>query len=175
MRLSPYREEWPLLYAQERERLEQAIGRYVLDIQHVGSTAVPGLPAKPIIDIGIAVRNFEEAAVCIAPIVALGYEYVGENGIPRRHYFRKGNPCTHHLHINEVDGQDWWNQIHFRDYLRQHPLSAQAYAALKMDLAQQFPHDREQYLARKGPFIEMILHQARRDGQDKPQGGINVP
>lgn len=161
VRLSPYREEWARLFAEEKRRLEKAVGQYVLDIQHVGSTSIPGLPAKQIIDIGVAVRNFEEAAVCIMPIEELGYEYVGENGIPRRHYFRKGDPRTHHLHMNEIGGPDWQNQILFRNYLRRHPEAREEYANLKMRLAQQYPTDRDAYLAGKDPFITRILQLAQ--------------
>jgi GrpB-like predicted nucleotidyltransferase (UPF0157 family) len=161
VRLVPYQVDWPRLFAVEKERLQVALGDHVLDIQHVGSTAVPGLPAKPIIDIAIAVENFEKAVVCIQPIENLGYTYRGENGIPRRHYFRKGDPRTHHIHMNQITGVDWENQILFRDYLIRHPEAVQAYAALKISLAQKYPADREQYLFEKSPLIQQILHKAR--------------
>ena len=146
-----------------------AVGYHILDIQHVGSTAIPGIPAKPIIDIAIAVANFEAAHVCIAPIEQLGYLYRGEYGLPRRHYFVKGNPRTHHLHMNEMNSQDWQNQILFRDYLRQHPEMAQAYAALKTRLAGQYQQDRERYLQEKAPFIEEVLRLAALS----EGGGVN--
>jgi GrpB-like predicted nucleotidyltransferase (UPF0157 family) len=163
--LVPHQQDWSAMYEAEKKRLLTAVKRYILDIQHVGSTAIPGIPAKPIIDIGIAVQNFEQAAVCIEPIVALGYVYVGENGIPRRHYFRKTDENgrrTHHLHLNEITGLDWANQIDFRDYLRQHPETAAQYARLKTGLAQQYPTDRLAYLDGKAPFIETTLHLARQ-------------
>ena len=166
VRLSPHQPLWASLFEEEKARIITAVGPHILDIQHVGSTAIPGIPAKPIIDIGVAVRNFEEAAVCIEPIVQLGYTYRGENGIPRRHYFRKGNdvqPRTHHIHINEIDGLDWKNQIDFRDYLRQHPETAVQYAQLKTDLAQRYPTDRLAYLYGKAPFIENVLRLARQE------------
>ena len=161
VRLLPYQEDWPRLFAVEKARLQAAVGQYVLDIQHVGSTSIPGLPAKPILDIAAAVENFEAAVVCIQPLEQLGYTYRGEKGIPRRHYFRKGDPRTHHIHMNEIGSVDWENQILFRDYLLCHPEAVEAYAALKIDLAQQFPADRDRYLAGKAPFIEQILCQAR--------------
>lgn len=161
VKLAPYQAEWPRLFEAEKKELQGAIGQYVLDIQHVGSTSIPGIPAKPILDIGIAVSNFEEATICIAPLEQLGYVYRGENGIPRRHYFRKGAPRTHHLHMNEITSPDWENQILFRDYLRQHPQVAQEYAALKTRLARQYDRDREQYLIEKAPFIEEVLRLAR--------------
>jgi GrpB-like predicted nucleotidyltransferase (UPF0157 family) len=167
VKLSPYHEEWSHLFEVEKKQLQGAIGEYVLDIQHVGSTSIPGIPAKPIIDIGIAVSNFEEAAICIAPLEQLGYVYRGENGVPRRHYFRKGNPRTHHLHMNEVTSRDWENQILFRDYLRQHPEAAQEYAALKTRLARQYERDRERYLFEKALFIEEVLRLARLKRLDR--------
>ena len=102
VQLVPYTTEWIRLFEAEKARLQAAIGEHVLDIQHVGSTAIPGMIAKPIIDIGIAVEAFEEARVCVQPVESLGYEYRGEQGIPRRHYFVKGDPRIHHIHMNEV-------------------------------------------------------------------------
>ena len=90
LRLAPYRDEWPLLFESEKKIIEAAVGYHISDIQHVGSTAIVGMPAKPILDIAIAVENFEKARVCIDPLVGFGYTFRGENGIPRRHYFTKG-------------------------------------------------------------------------------------
>ncbi len=163
VRIKTYSADWPRLFEAERARLQAAIGRYVLDIQHIGSTSVPGLAAKPILDIGVAVANFEEAAVCIEPLAALGYEYLGELGIPRRHYFVKGAPRTHHLHMNEITSDDWQRTIAFRDYLRRHPAAVQQYADLKQALAVRFPEDREAYLNAKSEFIARILRQAQAE------------
>lgn len=167
VRLLPYQDGWRDLFSEEKARLQAALGGHVLDIQHVGSTSIPGLPAKPIIDIAIAVENFDKAVVCIQPIENLGYIYRGENGIPRRHYFRKGDPRTHHIHMNEITGLDWENQILFRDYLIRHPEAVQAYAALKISLAQNYPADREQYTSEKSPLIRQILSKARLERFNK--------
>ncbi len=166
VRLRPYSADWPRLFEAERARLQAAIGWYVLDIQHIGSTSVPGLAAKPILDIGVAVTNFEAAAVCIESLVALGYEYLGELGIPRRHYFVKGAPRTHHLHMNEITSDDWQRTIAFRDYLRRHPEAAQEYADLKHALTVCFPEDREAYTNAKSGFIARILQQAQAAASD---------
>ncbi len=163
VRVVPYSPDWPRLFEEEKAHLLSVIGDYVLDIQHVGSTSIPGMPAKPILDIGIAVRNFEEARVCIPPIEGLGYEYRGEFGIPRRHYFTKGEPRTHHIHMNEATSQDWNRQITFRDYLRQHLELAQEYAELKLELAQRYPNDRDAYLDGKTAFVERVLDLARTE------------
>jgi len=161
VKLVPYTIEWKRLFEEEKARLQSVIGKYVLGIQHVGSTSIPGMVAKPILDIGIAVRNFEEARGCILPIERLEYEYRGEFGIPRRHYFVRGTPRTHHIHMNEIDSRDWENQVLFRDFLIQWPELAKEYITLKANLAQQFPTDREAYLNGKASFIEMVLEMAR--------------
>jgi GrpB-like predicted nucleotidyltransferase (UPF0157 family) len=155
--IHPYSEEWPRLFEEERQRLRAAIGDYVLDIQHIGSTSVPGLDAKPIIDIGVAVANFEEAIVCVEPLEQLGYVYHGENGIPRRHFFTKGAPRTHNLHMNELGNHDWTITTRFRDYLHGHPDAARAYADLKRELAIRHQHDREAYQDGKSQLIQQIL------------------
>lgn len=159
--LRPHDPAWRDLFEQERRELLRRIGPDVLDIQHVGSTAIPGIMAKPIIDIAVAVESFEEAVVCIAPLEELGYEYKGELGIPRRHYFARGHARTHHLHMVEIASEQWRVMTLFRDYLRAHPAEAAAYQALKLDLATRFPDDREGYTAAKAPFIEGLLRRAR--------------
>ncbi|MCX5973389.1 MAG: GrpB family protein [Coprothermobacterota bacterium] len=161
VRLIPYTKEWERLFEEENSRLQAVVGKYVLDIQHVGSTSIPGMVAKPIIDIGIAVKDFEEAGVCIKPIEQLGYAYKGENGIPRRHYFTKGNPGTHHVHVYEMSSRDWHDRLIFRDYLTQHPEIAKEYAELKMALAQRYPTDRPSNTDSKAPFVERVLRLAR--------------
>ena len=163
VKLIPYTPEWARLFEEEKARLEAAIGDDVLDIQHVGSTSIPGMIAKPILDIGIAVKDYEEARVCIRSIEQLGYEYRGELGIPRRHYFVKGEPRTHHIHMNERSSRDWGNQVLFRDYLIHHPEQAEKYAALKRELAERYPKDRDAYLEGKAPFIEEVLRRARKE------------
>jgi GrpB-like predicted nucleotidyltransferase (UPF0157 family) len=169
VRLVPFNAEWQRLFEEEKALLQAAVGRCVLTIQHVGSTAIPEMVAKPIIDIGIAVARFEEARALIAPIEQLGYKYRGELGIPRRHYFVKGDPRTHHIHMVEVDSRDWINQLFFRDTLIRRPALAKEYAALKVGLAQRHPNDREAYLEGKAPFIERVLAMARPDA-DRQQG-----
>ena len=146
-----------MLFLEERSRLQACIREYVLDIQHVGSTSIPGMPAKPILDIGIAVADFDEAVRCISPLENLGYTYKGENGIPRRHYFVKGAPRTHHLHMVEIESEAWRNYLLFRDYLINNPETAREYARLKQKLARQFANDREAYQVGKDSFIKAVL------------------
>ncbi len=158
--VAEYSDEWPRIFAAERERIDAAIGAFVLDVQHIGSTSVPGLAAKPIVDIGIAVADFDDARVCIEPMVRLGYEFRGEFGIPRRHYFVLGAPCRFHVHMVEVASDDWRKTVAFRDWLRAHPDDARAYADLKLDLARRHPDDRPAYQDGKSAFIERITQMA---------------
>lgn len=163
VKLSPYQSVWTQLYEEEKRRLEEVIGEGIVDIQHIGSTAVLGLKAKPILDIGIAVKNFEEAFALVSPTESLGYTYRGENGIPRRHYFVKGPPNkrTHHIHMFEEVDEEWAKHLLFRDYLWTHPETLTAYQALKEDLAKRYPRDREAYTDGKHTFIQKVLMEAR--------------
>ena len=113
------------------------------------------------LDIAIAVRDFERARVCIEPLAGIGYEYRGENGIPRRHFFRKGAPRSHHIHMFEKTSSDWKEIVLFRDRLRSDRGLADDYMKLKRDLAHRFPKDRESYQAGKGEFIEAVVRNGR--------------
>ena len=161
LRLSPYRDEWPALFETEKKILVSAIGDRVRDIQHVGSTSVPGMRAKPILDIAIAVEEFEAATVCVEPLIGLGYTYRGENGIPRRHYFQKGEPCTHHIHMVEETSEEWTKLVLFRDFLRSDRNVAEAYGRLKTALVDSLARDRKAYLAAKAEFITEAIKEAR--------------
>jgi GrpB-like predicted nucleotidyltransferase (UPF0157 family) len=155
----PYDPEWPSLYLEEQTRLRAALGDIILDIQHVGSTAVPGLDSKPVIDIGIAIADFEEGFNTIPIIAELGYNFRGEVGVPGRHFFIQGRPRTHHVHMSEITNSDWIERLKFRDHLRENPESAKHYAELKTALAQQFPDDITAYSNGKTNFILKILSQ----------------
>jgi GrpB-like predicted nucleotidyltransferase (UPF0157 family) len=161
VRLEPYTPEWKRIFEIEKIGLRAKLGNTILDIQHVGSTSIPGLPAKPIIDIAVAVVDFDEAMVCIPLVEALGYEYRGEFGIPRRHYFTKGAPRTFHLHMVEIDSAQWQNLLLFRDYLNKHPQVAEEYTEVKTQLALKYPQNREVYLEGKASFIEKVIQLAR--------------
>jgi GrpB-like predicted nucleotidyltransferase (UPF0157 family) len=163
VRLVPYTGQWAALYREEERRLRARMGQHVIDIQHIGSTAVPGMIAKPIIDIGVAIPRFEGGFELVTPIEGLGYEYEGEHGIPRRHYYDKGDPRTHHLHMLEHDSAEWRNHILFRDYLRAHAQVAQEYADLKRELAHRYRNDRTAYTDGKAEFIVRVLEAAERD------------
>lgn len=163
--LRPYSQNWPALFELERTAIEHALaiedaGVRALAIEHIGSTSVPGLAAKPIIDIAIAVENFEAASVLVEPLVAIDYEYLGEYGIPRRHYFRRGDPRTHHIHMFEFAGDKWRNHIAFRDYLRSNADVAAEYERLKTELARVHKHDIRTYTDAKADFIQATIRRA---------------
>jgi len=160
-----YNPAWPGLYEEEKMCILDAIGEYIEDIQHVGSTSVPGLGAKPIIDIMIGIHDLSLVDECVQPLQSLGYEYLGEFGIPGRHYFRKPPETlsmhrTYHIHMVETNHDGWKRNMLFRDYLRTHPEDAKQYEVLKRALAEQFGSDREGYADAKTDFIEAVLVKA---------------
>ncbi|MGF6335056.1 GrpB-like predicted nucleotidyltransferase (UPF0157 family) [Bradyrhizobium sp. i1.8.4] len=164
--VSDYDPDWLALFAQERTRIEQALGAFALAIEHIGSTAVPGLPSKPIIDLLVGVPSLEEAEQrCINPLEALGYVYLPEyaSWIPGELFFRKGapGPWTHHVHMMEPSHPRWDARLVFRDYLRAHPEAARAYADIKRALAASSKDNIEAYRAGKGAFVEETTAKAR--------------
>ena len=130
--VEPYHPAWPAIYNQEAERWKSALCDLLLDIQHIGSTAVPGLAAKPIVDILLVVTSLQELDACDAAIKAMGYMPRGEYGISGRRYFIKGGDRrTHHVHAFANGSQHIVRHLAFRDYLRRHPDLAEQYAAIK--------------------------------------------
>lgn len=170
VRIVEYDPRWPELYEQEKRLILGVIGQTVVDIEHVGSTAVRGLRAKPIVDIMIAVIHLRDAAKCVEPLEKIGYEYVAEHEklIPERRYFHKGKPPKeqhYHLHMVELTSYFWRRHLLFRNYLRTHPEVAQEYADLKRKLAAQYGSDREGYTTAKTHFIESVVTKARAEAE----------
>lgn len=158
--LCPHREEWHRLFDEEKSRILNAIGEYVITIEHVGSTAICGIAAKPILDIMAGIPMFKDGDKCISALNKLGYEYKGENGVPGRHFFGKGSPRTHHLHMVAADSVFWKHHLLFRDYLITNRQVAEEYNNLKLDLAARFPQDREAYTNGKESFVMRVLREA---------------
>ncbi|HSP54118.1 MAG TPA: GrpB family protein [Dehalococcoidia bacterium] len=166
--LVPHDPAWTAAFEEERARIQEAIGQWAADVQHVGSTSIPGIAAKPIIDIAVHLRSITDALYCITPLVQIGYECLGEFGIPGRIYFRKptktplpgqshyGVGRTHQIHMYETGHEQYEKQITFRDYLRKHPESAREYEDLKRDLAARHD-DIEDYALGKSEFVLHIL------------------
>ena len=160
-----YDQDWPRAYAEERDRIAAAIGEAIVAIEHVGGTAVPGLPAKPVIDLMVGVEDIERAGPAVAGLINLGYEYVPEfeSQLPDRRSFRRGTPETHHVHMVPVSSDYWEEHLLFRDWLRSHPQAAEEYGKLKRGLASRFRFDRDAYRAGKVPFIATVVAAARRE------------
>jgi GrpB-like predicted nucleotidyltransferase (UPF0157 family) len=156
-----YDPEWPRRYEEERGRIVAAFGGLIAAIEHVGSTAVPGLGGKPIIDIMIGVARLEDGERCVGPMEGLGYEYRGEAGIPGRLFFRRGLPRTHQVHLVEHGSELWERHVLFRDFLRAHPEAAAEYADLKKELAVRFRTNRDAYSEAKTAFIRSVEERAR--------------
>lgn len=159
--IADYDANWSSQYEQEKSRIIDTLGNTVTDIQHIGSTSVPGLAAKPIIDIILGLEKIPPLSTQIVSLETLGYNYCGEFGIPGRHYFRRGMPRTHQIHAVQVNSDFWQRHILFRDFLRSHPQAAQQYEALKRKLAAEFRNDRDRYTDSKTPLIEQLLIQAK--------------
>lgn len=160
----PYDTQWPGLYETERGRILERVEPHLETIEHIGSTAVPGLAAKPIIDIMPGLRRLSDARLCIEPLASIGYEYVPEyeEDLPERRYFRKGPPegRTHHLHMVKEGSDSWERYLLFRNYLRTHDTAAQEYAALKRRLAREHGTDREAFTDGKSAFVRAVIERA---------------
>ncbi|HEX8289676.1 MAG TPA: GrpB family protein [Pyrinomonadaceae bacterium] len=157
VKLAEYNSDWQRIYAAEAKVLRGLICEYIADVQHIGSTSVEGLIAKPVIDIVIGAKKLGNVSFCISPLESIGYEYKGENGISERYYFGKGNPRLFHLHFVEYEGNLWKNYINFRNRLCENADLRDEYASLKRNLALQFEHNRAAYTDSKTSFIEKVL------------------
>jgi len=158
----PYDSDWPRQFQREAAAVRSALGELLLGIEHVGSTAVSGLAAKPIIDLIAYVPAFNDGFACVAPLAALGYESEGEYGIEGRHYFRRyeDDVTTHHLHMYARDDAPTRHEIVFRDFLLAHPKVAREYATLKDALAARHRHERVAYTEARTDFITDVLRRA---------------
>jgi GrpB-like predicted nucleotidyltransferase (UPF0157 family) len=155
----PYSDLWPLLYEQEAERIRAALGSTLRVIEHVGSTAVPGLAAKPVVDIALSVESF--ADLDVAALEGLGYRYVPEfeEEMPNRKYFFRAG---FHVHAYEQEHDEFLDYLRFREYLRTHEEDARDYGELKVRLAEEFRDRRQEYQAAKAPYIARLLEMLRR-------------
>lgn len=163
VKLVPYTAAWARLFAAEQARIKSVLGATAFDVQHVGSTAVAGLAAKPIIDIAIAVKDSTVAPTCVAPLAQLGYEYLGDRQGTGEHFFAKGDDSqrTHYLHVVAHDSQQWADYLRFRDRLRADSALRDEYARLKHELAAAHAADRARYTQQKAAFIQRVLADKR--------------
>lgn len=153
-----YRPEWEKFYREEAHKIKVILGKNCLSIYHIGSTAVKGLAAKPILDIMPVVKDISLVDAHNKEFEALGYECMGEFGIPGRRFFKKGGDLrTHHVHIFENQNTSAINRhLAVRNYLKSHPAEAAAYGDLKKKLAAQFPFDNDGYCQGKDAFVKEL-------------------
>jgi GrpB-like predicted nucleotidyltransferase (UPF0157 family) len=171
--ISPYDPRWPASFRREKVHLESCLPRELIRrIEHFGSTAVPGLAAKPIVDMLVEVSDLGQTRSRIVPILeAQGYEYfwrptTGDDGPPFYAWFIKRDPQTgvrsHHIHMVEGTFTEHWDRLLFRDYLIEHPDAAREYERLKIRLSAASPYDRVAYTRGKTEFILTVTEQAKR-------------
>jgi GrpB-like predicted nucleotidyltransferase (UPF0157 family) len=162
VRIVPYDPAWPARFQEERAALVAAIGDWIAGgVHHVGSTSVPGLEAKPVIDILVGVQGLEESRACFERLVRLGYQYAPYRP-DEMHWFCKPSAAgrTHHLHLVPVNSSRFREELVFRDYLRSDRDVACEYGELKRGLAKRFEHDREAYTEAKAEFIRATVRRA---------------
>ncbi|MBA3670712.1 MAG: GrpB family protein [Gemmatimonadaceae bacterium] len=163
VRLANYDPRWPALFRAEAERILEALGPLARAVEHYGSTSVPGLAAKPILDILVGTDQFGDPGPFTARLEPLGYEYAHWAGVPDHQVFGRGAPRSHLLHLVQFDGSSWRDALRFRDRLRTDATQRQAYAAVKLELATRYPTDRPRYTAEKGAFIEGVVSSHGQD------------
>ncbi|MCL2148312.1 MAG: GrpB family protein [Methanomassiliicoccaceae archaeon] len=162
-----YDEAWPEEFKKIRGVLYPQIDDLIVDIIHVGSTSVPGLPSKPVIDVNVVIESCDGFAALSKRLGALGYVHEGNGGVEGRETFRKEKgdafmDCL--VHVCPKDGEELRRQIAFRDYMRAHPEDAETYGILKSYLAIRFPYDVDGYVTGKSGFVEKIVEAAKSEG-----------
>ncbi len=157
-----YQEEWKQKFHEEAAQIRGALGEQVVAIHHIGSTSIPGLAGKPIIDLLPVVRKIEEVDARVASMKELGYVARGEYGLPGRRFFLKGDEerRTHHVHIYEEGSAEITRHLAFRDYIAAHPTIQHDYSTLKRQLAEKYPYDMDGYIRGKHEFVQQVEKEA---------------
>jgi len=170
VQIQKYSADWNCLFEREAALLRSVMGAAAAQIQHIGSTAIEGMPAKPIIDLIVVVGSLSAAGIWIPTLATLGYAYRTNDTVADRLLFVKGptNRRTHHLSLAEVSSNFYIEKIVFRDYLRSHFEAFAEYVQLKMKLAQGYPQDRASYTEGKRTFVEHIIHIAKEAQHPSP-------
>ncbi|WP_136604848.1 GrpB family protein [Paenibacillus dokdonensis] len=161
--VSEYDPQWATEFVLEKAKIMNALGELLLGIEHIGSTSVPGLGAKPIIDIMVGINELNDLnQTHITDLARIGYQFINHANFPDRRFFRRGEwrAGTHHLHVYQYKGDNWNENLLFRNYLVNHPEALNEYIKLKKDLEKRYKNDRAKYTEAKGPFIRKIIEQA---------------
>ena len=158
-----HKAEWKALFLEESKNLKELFGEEIINIYHIGSTSIPTIYAKPLIDIMVEVADIERIDRYNEQMKQLHYEALGEYGIPKRRFFTKGGDNrTHHVHIFETGDAEIERHLTFRDYMIAHPQEAQEYSQLKQELAKKFPENMDGYIEGKDSFIKNIDRKAAK-------------
>ncbi len=172
----PYDPAWPAMFEAEAERIRQTLGELSLRVEHVGSTSIPGLAAKPVVDIQVSVASLKPRGIYLESLARLGYRHVDVGPFDLVYpFFQKPAewPCTHHVHLCVAGSEEERRHLAFRDYLRRHPPVAAEYVALKHQLAAAHhgaTHEsRERYSLSKSEFITSVLERAFAEGYPSPR------
>lgn len=155
----PYNEQWRQDFLKIEAELTEALGPLTIGIEHVGSTSVRGLSAKPIIDIDVVIKDYSELGDVVSALGRIGYQHEGNLGISGREAFKydgKEHLQKHHLYVCPEDSPELKRHIAFRDYLQTHPAAVREYSRIKEEGAELYPDDIERYIKHKSPFIEKI-------------------
>ncbi|MCA9822532.1 MAG: GrpB family protein [Dehalococcoidia bacterium] len=159
--LVPYNPDWPRIFTVMRRRILERCDGLVVDVEHIGSTSVPGLAAKDVVDLMPGLRAFDDGAKCVPAMESLGFVYKGEFGIPGRHYFNMDDPETgkrlHNCHMYAIGHDEWIAHLAFRHYLRGHADWRDRYEALKRHLAVRHRDDVEAYAEAKTDFVKQVV------------------
>ncbi|CDQ18584.1 GrpB domain, predicted nucleotidyltransferase, UPF0157 family [Halobacillus karajensis] len=162
--LSPYQVEWKAIFAREKGSLLKTLGGESFPVEHIGSTSIPNLSAKPIIDILLGLENLNDYTLFIPRLARISYRYIPKPELHGRRFFKKATLSTGtiHLHVCEWRGREWEEKIAFRNYLRANKDIAMAYECLKRRLAEEYREERSMYTHQKAPFIQSVLEQIRK-------------
>ena len=159
--LVPWSSEWEKEFSDEKDKINDKIGLNIIDVHHIGSTAVKHLSSKPIIDIAIELKDFSDGEKCISDLESIGYTSHGTNILPGRYYFTKGEPRTHQIHMYQSQNQDLIDQLNFRDYLRNNRKAKNEYEKLKLELSKINKQNKHKYAEEKTSFIRSILEEVK--------------
>jgi len=166
--IADYDPRWPRVFSLEAPQIVESLGSHLLGIEHIGSTAVVGLAAKPIVDIQVGVRSLDATPEIVAALEGLGYTYHPEyeTELPNRRFFRKTSAgrLSHQVHVVEYSDKEWWvRHLAFRDWLREHPSDRRDYEALKRELAVRYRDDRSGYTEAKAAFVNRLTGDALQE------------
>ncbi len=166
--LENYNPKWGEDYEIEEKLLKKVLGNMIIEIHHIGSTAIPGLMAKPVIDILIVIKDLNEINKIEEMLKEYDYENRGQQGVKDRYFFAKGpeDARSHYVHFVEPNSDTYYNQVYFKKYLLEHHGYIKEYCDLKQDLAEKYADERPKYTQGKNEFITMIIKLAKEEYND---------